>query len=294
VVDIDSPEGKELDWALDTFGRSPIVVRTGSGKHHVWYRHGGERRRIRPIPGHEIDLLGEGGYSVAPPSIRPGGGKYEFLAGSLADVAKLPPIRPEALQELIAEPVAVLQEPDALDAPGHAGVSRGARNASLFNIARSLAGDALSLEALLSQLRAANAKMNNPPLPDAEVDRMAGSVWRYKDEGRLFRPGAQHIVLPVAAIEPLIAAGEVDAVTLLLRLQKAHAGQRSTFAASPKAMERARLIGSWGHCRYREGLGALCRFGLLERTSMGGRSGRDPAQYRFSSPSSVQSGGVLD
>jgi Bifunctional DNA primase/polymerase, N-terminal len=71
VVDIDSPQDSELSYALDTFGPSPIIVRTASGKHHAWYRHAGERRRIRPDKSHPIDILGEGGIAVAPPSARP-------------------------------------------------------------------------------------------------------------------------------------------------------------------------------------------------------------------------------
>jgi Bifunctional DNA primase/polymerase, N-terminal len=79
VVDVDSAADSELQYALDTFGPSPVLVRTASGKHHAYYRHAGERRRIRPIAGHAIDILGEGGLAVAPPSARPSGGRYEFV-----------------------------------------------------------------------------------------------------------------------------------------------------------------------------------------------------------------------
>ena len=40
-----------------------------------------------------VDILGEGGLAVAPPSVRPSGGKYAFLRGGLADLANLPKIR---------------------------------------------------------------------------------------------------------------------------------------------------------------------------------------------------------
>ena len=45
IVDIDSTEDTELLYALDRFGSSPVIVRTASGKRHVYYRHSGERRR---------------------------------------------------------------------------------------------------------------------------------------------------------------------------------------------------------------------------------------------------------
>lgn len=67
VLDVDSKDERILADALDHHGKTPVIVRTGSGKHHAWYRHDGERRRIRPWRGLPIDLLG-GGFVVAPPS----------------------------------------------------------------------------------------------------------------------------------------------------------------------------------------------------------------------------------
>ena len=101
VVDIDTQDEAEVQSAQEKFGASPVIVRTGGDKFHIYYRHNGERRRIRPFFGHEIDLLGEGGYCVAPPSIRPGGGAYRFIKGGISDLATLPTIRQGALDELI-------------------------------------------------------------------------------------------------------------------------------------------------------------------------------------------------
>ncbi len=280
VVDIDSADESELRWTQDTFGRSPIIVRTGSGKFHAWYRHNGERRRIRPIKGHAIDVLGEGGYCVAPPSVRPNGGKYEFLEGSLDRVADLPTICPEALESLLPAHTASLKEEigTALDA---AEVLPGSRNESLFSLARTLAADAVSMEALLSQLRQANIATNNPPLPDGEVERTAFSAWRYKSEGRLLLPGSRRIILDPAPMKPLMVAGDLDAIALLLYLRQAHGHTSGRFAAAPKAMASARLIGSWDHHRYRSTLRRLCESGILERVYGGGKGPGDPAQYRF-------------
>jgi hypothetical protein len=36
VADIDDPKDAALQYVLDTFGASPIIVRTASRKHHVW------------------------------------------------------------------------------------------------------------------------------------------------------------------------------------------------------------------------------------------------------------------
>jgi hypothetical protein len=68
VLDIDTPDERTLAQALDRHGRTPLISRTGSGKFHAYYRYNGERRRIRPWPGREIDILGRGGMVIAPPS----------------------------------------------------------------------------------------------------------------------------------------------------------------------------------------------------------------------------------
>lgn len=274
VVDIDSPKESELDWALATFGASPIIVRTGSGKHHVWYRHNGERRKIRPVSGHDMDLLGEGGLCVAPPSIRPGGGPYEFLRGSLADVGNLPTMRRTALEAMNTPPARGSSTSSAV-------VGEGYRNKTLFDRARAIAPHASSSDALLDQLRRLNIETNSPPLPDAEVTRTAAAVWQYKMQNRLFLPGTQHIVLATATVDPLFALGESDAALLLLRLCKAHDGQRDRFAASPRAMERGRVIGTWSTRRYKSALDVLCKMHLLERLSRGSRGSGNPARYRF-------------
>lgn len=275
VVDIDSPQDSELSYALDTFGPSPIIVRTASGKHHAWYRHAGERRRIRPDKSHPIDILGEGGIAVAPPSARPDGGRYQFIRGGLSDLANLPKIRSGALQKL--EPA-----PAERSTPSDDAAPIGRRNDTLFRLALGLAHDAETQAELLEQARRANAEISDPPLPDAEVQRAVGSAWSYKIRDRLMVPGTDStIILPAASIARLLAAGETDAMALLALLRKAHAGLRDTFAASPEAMVRARLIGSWDKRRYRHAARTLCDLGELVQVHTGGKGARDPALYRF-------------
>jgi bifunctional DNA primase/polymerase-like protein len=82
LIDVDSRDQRTVGEAVKLFGESPILWRTGSGNYAMPFRHNGEARRIRPLPGLPIDVLG-GGYAVAPPSM---GTKAhnEFLRGSLA------------------------------------------------------------------------------------------------------------------------------------------------------------------------------------------------------------------
>jgi hypothetical protein len=277
VVDIDSTADAELQYALDRFGLTPVIVRTASGKHHAYYRHDGERRRIRPIPGHPIDILGEGGICVAPPSAWPAGGRYEFARGSLTDLSRLPTIRVGAVHNLepgTAEKVRAINDN---------AVTTGRRNDTVFRLALALAHAVESQADLLIQTRKANAELSKPPLPDAEVQRAVGSAWRYKMSGRLMARGIDSTILvPTASIGRLLACGETDALAVLALLRKAHSSRAGKpFAASPKAMEQHQLIGSWNASRYRNAIRKLCELGELVRLKTGGKGQHDPAMYDF-------------
>jgi hypothetical protein len=50
ILDVDTPDEKVLTGALDRHGPSPLIVRTGSGKYHAYYRHQGEPRAKTQAP----------------------------------------------------------------------------------------------------------------------------------------------------------------------------------------------------------------------------------------------------
>jgi Bifunctional DNA primase/polymerase, N-terminal/Primase C terminal 1 (PriCT-1) len=276
VVDVDSAADSELQYALDTFGQSPVIVRTASGKHHAYYRHNGERRQIKPDKTHPIDILGEGGFCVAPPSVRSDGGRYEFVRGGLSDLANLPTMRTAPLQ--IPEPVKPRVNPSGNVTP------IGKRNDTVFRLALALAKAAESQDELLAQARKANAELSDPPLLDSEVQRAVASAWGYKMADRLMVPGmGSSIILQTASLDRFLDAGDdgLDCLALLAAFRKAHAGLRDSFAASPEAMARVGLIRPWGKKRYRSTIRKLCDLGELEQVYSGGRGPRDPAMYRF-------------
>src|SRR6185295_2822425 len=86
VVDLDGPEGIKSGSSLKLV--STVTVRTGNGK-QLYYSdpEGLCRNSVKKIPG--VDIRGEGGYVVAPPSLHPNGSKYSFLTPVLG-VTKLP------------------------------------------------------------------------------------------------------------------------------------------------------------------------------------------------------------
>jgi hypothetical protein len=77
-------------WVLDIDGVLPAdfpdlpktpTVKTHGGCHYYfgWPEKGKEIRNKGKVHGYDIDIRGNGGYVVAPPSIHPEGGRYEFI-----------------------------------------------------------------------------------------------------------------------------------------------------------------------------------------------------------------------
>ena len=145
ALDIDSQDEAILADALTYHGDTPFIVRTGGG-YHAYYSYAGERRLIRPYNNKPIDILG-GGFVVAPPSVSQKG-TYQIIAGSLDDLANLPPIH-VVLDDLRAE----------------ARIPEGKRNNTLFRFALEQARHSDSYDALLDVMRTRNMDCE-PPLPD--------------------------------------------------------------------------------------------------------------------------------
>jgi hypothetical protein len=110
VVDIDSRHGGTEAWHTLTAGRAAIdvpMVATGAGW-HLWFAHPG-----RPIPnsagrlGAGIDIRGDGGYVIAPPSLHLSGRRYGWQRPPGAQL----PVLPEWLEEACRPSVVEQREP---------------------------------------------------------------------------------------------------------------------------------------------------------------------------------------
>jgi hypothetical protein len=202
-LDIDTTDENVLADALQRHGDTPVKVRTGSGKFHAWYRHNGERRRIRPFGDLPIDLLGRGGMIVAPPS-HVKKGHYAFIEGSLDDLDRLPVMRGLGadMYARTAQPVPDLIVPDDfLPAEGSGcdsevgDVPEGWRNSTLWTFCMRQAHTCRNVDALIAIASARNAECI-PPLSDVEVAKIAASAWGYEQRWpkplRTDRCGSDH------------------------------------------------------------------------------------------------------
>lgn len=163
VLDCDTTDERILGDALARHGKTPLVVRSGSGHFQAWYRHNGEGRHIRPDPRLPIDILG-GGYVVAPPSK---GTKtdYQIVDGSLDDLGNLP-----RLQQFTA------QNPTEA-------ISEGRRNTALWQHCMRQSRSCDDFSALLDVAETFNAQTLSPPLDSDEVVRAARSAWQSNERG---------------------------------------------------------------------------------------------------------------
>lgn len=150
VVDIDPDHGGDATLAglVDAHGPLPSgrTVRTGSGGQHLYFRHPGglvrndTGRRIGP----GVDIRGDGGYVIAPPSCHQSGGTYSLVArgGELPDLPDWLLAALRAAPAVATDPPATVTRSSAwaraaldgeLDRLGRA--AEGTRNATLNRVA---------------------------------------------------------------------------------------------------------------------------------------------------------------
>ena len=179
VVDCDPRNGGPADRAelIEQCGPIPETaeVLTGGGGRHVYFRyHGG------PIPktlAHGIDLKGDGGYVVAPPSMHASGKRYEVDGTRGAKALLNPAEPPEWLRERLN---AAAPRESIANASGVAMWRPGERNSNLTSLAGTMRRQGCTSEAIEAVLLEENKRRCNPPLEETEVRRIAKSVARYE------------------------------------------------------------------------------------------------------------------
>jgi hypothetical protein len=164
VVDLDGPAGQAA-FAERCGGVLPDtpMVRTGRGL-HLYFAHPGGRvpNSVRVLP--QVDVRGDGGMVVAPPSVHSSGAVYEWVASLDTPLAPLPGW--------------VLTATAVSGRPALAGniVGNGQRNEYLYRLGRSLHAKGLSPEAIQAALTEENASRCQPPLDGREMDGLIEHV----------------------------------------------------------------------------------------------------------------------
>jgi len=180
VIDQDGPDAEKA--LRDKELPATPCVRTGKGLHRYFAYPGVDtRRRIRLLP--EVDLLGEGGYVVAPPSLHPSGHHYEWVNGFHHETLALAPC-PAWLVSLARKKT---NNRPSTPSVGET-IPEGRRNATLTSLAGTMRNRGMGEEAILAALKEENAARCRPLLPNDEVCRIARSIIRYTPMAAIYHP----------------------------------------------------------------------------------------------------------
>jgi hypothetical protein len=184
VLDVDPRHGglRSLQALERKHGQLPRTahVLTGSGGQHRWFRL--SDRKVRNSAGQlgdGLDVRGDGGYVVVPPSVHESGNPYKWLRGvdQLAD----PPEWLFGDTDRRRNGGAVAKTVDDIIPPGR-------RNLELTSLAGVLRRRGLGALEIVALLGAVNAARCRPPLDQHELEQIADSISHYAPDRQLGVP----------------------------------------------------------------------------------------------------------
>jgi hypothetical protein len=149
VLDVDPGHGGVDSLLILTtrHGELPETLRsrTGSGGEHIIFRHVTGVRNSTAKLGAGLDVRGEGGYIIAPPSLHPSGGRYQWLQNISPAPAPGWLVAELAVNDKATEPVGEYRECMRLDRYGEAALASATSN--ILNAPRGLQEHTLNSEA---------------------------------------------------------------------------------------------------------------------------------------------------
>jgi hypothetical protein len=179
VLDIDPKANglESFERLTATHGQLPATwtVATGGGGRHFYLRHPGVLIKTTAGElGSGLDIRGDGGYVVTPPSLHRSGLSYSWSQAGRPDEIDLADF-PSWLMILVSRPVNLNSAlPDnGTDAEV---IVEGQRNYTLTRIAGAMRRYGCAPEAIGVALCEDNARRCRPPLPENEVLRIARSI----------------------------------------------------------------------------------------------------------------------
>lgn len=181
VLDVDPAHDGTASLEALEVAHAPLPptqeTRTGGGGRHLYFRHPGGNVRNRAAIAPGLDVRGDGGYVVAPPSIHPSGAPYEWLTGRGPQ-----DIPCAALPGWLLTRITEGGGASGGHGPGYwrafvrDGVAEGERNATVASITGHLLWHGVDPDVIAELLLAWNAARCRPPLPDDEVLRTVKSI----------------------------------------------------------------------------------------------------------------------
>lgn len=203
VLDVDPPAGEASLAALeDQHYKLPptLEARTPRGGRHLYFSlvPGQAVRNSAGKLGPGLDVRGEGGYVLAPPT------------PCYAWVRKC---KPEPLPEWLAALISVPATAPSSAGANEAGkIAEGQRNVALTSLAGTMRRRGMTPEAITAALLAENATRCDPPLAEAEVETIARSVARYRSVQSTTREKEKVAPAPVTVAAPPLTVEQARAM----------------------------------------------------------------------------------
>jgi hypothetical protein len=175
VVDVDDLEAEaELRKLESRHGALPPTPETitARGRHLYFEWPGRVVRNSAGRLGAGLDVRGESGYVLAPPSVHPSGRRYEWSVDSV----DTPAAAPEWLLNAAADRAVNSATPPAEWRALIQGVAEGARNCSTARLAGHLLRHHIDPLVVLDLLQCWNAARCAPPLPQKDIERIVDSI----------------------------------------------------------------------------------------------------------------------
>jgi hypothetical protein len=182
VLDIDPRHGGEdslTQLEVDHAALPETVeVMTGGGGRHLYFAHpgGSVPNKVALMPG--IDLRGDGGLVVAPPSLHPSGKRYFWEVSHHPDDMAPAPVPPWLVALLRRDGVHPGYPLTYWRALVHRGVAEGERNNTVASLTGHLLWHEVDPEVVMELLLCWNRVSCRPPLDDEEVARTVESITR--------------------------------------------------------------------------------------------------------------------
>jgi hypothetical protein len=186
AIDMDPRNGGDisLERLEAEHGPLPETVEglTGGGGRHLLFQHpGGTVRSRANALGPGLDVKGDGGYVVVPPSVHPTGRRYEWEIMHRPLEIPVAPL-PDWMRPLLEEPEQVIpttaRHAEEWRTLVENGADEGSRNNTITRLAGHLLRRRVDPFVVLSFLLSWNRTHCRPPLTDEEVGKIVDNIAR--------------------------------------------------------------------------------------------------------------------